>query len=155
MPIIDGTCVPAMCFRAEFDGTYARLMQGQTSVGKGTRDVSDLYPSLLVDWKKALRKPAEIVCDGCRCHHGPFSAWTAGNPTPLEHFTEAGTEYTIYGQGARVRWWMGTCLPRPTAVKAAAPHGGGKKKRPGRPPQNARGSRAPQRRTPARRARRA
>jgi len=140
MPIVNGACIPAACFRAEFDGTNASLMQGPTSAGRGTTDVSDLYPDMLKDWKQAMRKPAVLECDDCRCHHGPFSPWGPGNPTPLKKFVDDGTEYTIYGEGAQVRWWIGFCLPQPTAGKAAGPRGGGggKKKRPGRPAKSAR-----------------
>lgn len=129
MPLINGACVPPVCFNRTLLAAGAKLMLYATVGGAPMppRDVTDGYPALLQQGITALNNARNLACDGCSCliirRFNPGlnialdftvlenSETDANGVVTVRKYVVTGTTYVLSS--------IGICLPPGTKVKVS------------------------------------
>ncbi len=116
-----GGCVPAVCFKVEFDATNAFVVTYAAGVANPKKakgaDIQALYKQDLLAFKATL-KTVRQGCDGCRCIiHNPNPPWTAAPEQQIGTFDNGAGIVAV--DGVQVKWYVGTCVAENTKIKPA------------------------------------
>jgi len=156
MPLIQGVCIPNVCYDIVFGFANAVLNQYTIRAGTliDTRDVTNNFPDLLKQGKDKLNASRKLDCDGCNCLRvqppapGPTTSVLVESRTDTDaNGVVTVFEYRLEGATFTFRSF-GVCFPPGTRVKMmkngkeqwvpiedvhevipATPSGGGKKKK--------------------------
>jgi hypothetical protein len=112
MPLIQGQCIPPVCFRLRFNLANAAVVvfHRQTRVVDPQRSAAaaQLFAQALANWIQGLQ-PVDFKCDGCVCHM-PRAA-PVPVPIPDMFLARAGNWETVI-RGGTYTFELGFCHPR-------------------------------------------
>ncbi|HKQ31234.1 MAG TPA: hypothetical protein VJS66_08120 [Burkholderiales bacterium] len=125
MPLINGVCIPNICYEVVFGFANAALMQYTTRAGVliDTRNVTNNFPDLFKQGKDKLSQNKKLECDGCVCFNvrppagGPATSFLVESRTDTDaNGVVTLFEYRLEGATFTFRSF-GFCFPPGTKVK--------------------------------------